>query len=67
MNKRRAKRRNNKAAKSENWIPGEILNEILPRKLKTPQAFDLVYDQLREMILHGKLTLTLQKKSKNDS
>ena len=54
MNKRRARRRNNKAAKSENRIPEEILNEILPRKLKTPQAFELVYSQLRKMILKGK-------------
>jgi DNA-binding GntR family transcriptional regulator len=41
--------------KTGHWTPEEILNEILPRKLKTPQAFDLVYGQLREMILKGKL------------
>ena len=55
MNKRRARRRNHKAAKSENWIPEEVLNEVLPRKLKTPQAFDLVYDQLKKMISKGQL------------
>lgn len=42
-------------AKPENWIPEEILDEILPRKVRTPQAFGLVFSQLKTMILSGKL------------
>lgn len=41
--------------KTGNRIPEEILNEILPRKLRTPQAYELVYSQLKAMILSGKL------------
>ena len=55
MNRHRTKQKNNKAGKSKNWIPQDILKKILPRKRKTPQAFELVYGQLREMILKGKL------------
>ena len=55
MNHPRARRRNNKAGKTENWIPQEILKKIFPKKLRTQQARELVYGQLRKMIHDGKL------------
>ena len=36
-------------------IPKNTLREIFPRKLRSPRSFELVYGQLREMILKGKL------------
>jgi len=41
--------------KSQNRIPDEILREIFPKKLKKYLASDLVYDQLKRMIISGRL------------
>ena len=55
MNRFCRTRRNNKVGKRKNGIPQEILRKIFPRKLRSPRSFELVYGQLREMILKGKL------------
>lgn len=36
-------------------IPDKILKEIFPRKLRSQNAFDLLYSQLKKMILNGEL------------
>ena len=36
-------------------IPKNIIKEIFPRKLRSRRSYELVYGQLREMILKGKL------------
>ena len=41
--------------KSTNGIPKEVLDEILPKKLKRWGASEEVYSQLKQMILSGKL------------
>jgi DNA-binding GntR family transcriptional regulator len=41
--------------KSTNRIPGEVLKEIFPKKLSRFQSSDEVHDQLKKMILSGKL------------
>ena len=41
--------------KSKNRIPNEVLKEIFPRKIKRSLASERVYNQLKQMILSGKL------------
>ena len=41
--------------KSKNRIPIEVLKEIFPQKLKRILASERVYNQLKQMILSGKL------------
>jgi len=41
--------------KSTDRIPDEVLKEIFPKKLKRSLASELVYTQLKKMILSGKL------------
>ena len=41
--------------KSDDRIPKNILKGIFPGKLRRPRSFELVYGQLKEMILKGKL------------
>lgn len=40
----------------KNKIPDEVIKEIFPRKLKRPQASEKVYNQLKKMILSGKIS-----------
>jgi DNA-binding GntR family transcriptional regulator len=41
--------------KSRNRIPDEVLREIFPKKLKRSLASERVYNQLKQMIVSGKL------------
>jgi len=40
---------------SSEKIPDEVLKEIFPKKLKKYLVSDLVYDQLKQMIISGRL------------
>jgi DNA-binding GntR family transcriptional regulator len=44
-----------KMKKSRDRIPDEVLKEIFPKKLKRSLTSELVYSQLKQMILSGKL------------
>ena len=39
----------------KNKIPDQIINEIFPKRVKRSKLSEEVYDQLRRMILSGKL------------
>jgi len=39
----------------KNKIPGNVINEIFPKKVKRVKLSEEVYDQLKKMILSGKL------------
>ena len=39
----------------KNKIPGSVINEIFPKRVKRVKLSDEVYDQLKKMILSGKL------------
>ena len=41
--------------KSRNRIPNEVLKEIFPQKIKRSLGSERVYNQLKQMILSGKL------------
>ena len=41
--------------KSRNRIPNEVLEEIFPKKIKRSLGSERVYNQLKHMILSGKL------------
>jgi hypothetical protein len=41
--------------KSRNRIPDEVLREIFPKKIKRSLGSERVYNQLKQMILSGKL------------
>lgn len=41
--------------KSKSRIPDEVLKEIFPKKLKRILASERVYNELKQMILFGKL------------
>jgi DNA-binding GntR family transcriptional regulator len=41
--------------KSKHRIPNEILKEIFPQKIKRSLGSERVYNQLKQMILSGKL------------
>jgi len=41
--------------KSRNRIPNEVLKEIFPKKIKRSLGSERVYNQLKQMILSGKL------------
>lgn len=41
--------------KSKSTIPNEVLKEIFPKKLKRTLASERVYNELKQMILSGKL------------
>ena len=41
--------------KSRNRIPNEVLKEIFPQKIKRSLGSERVYNQLKQMILYGKL------------
>ena len=41
--------------KSKSGIPDEVLKEIFPKKLKRTLASERVYNELKQMILSGKL------------
>jgi DNA-binding GntR family transcriptional regulator len=47
--------RREEMGKSKNRIPDEILKEIFPKKLKRSLASERAYNQLKQMILSGKL------------
>jgi DNA-binding GntR family transcriptional regulator len=44
-----------KIGKSRDSIPDEVLKKIFPKKIKRSLASELVYTQLKKMILSGKL------------
>jgi DNA-binding GntR family transcriptional regulator len=44
-----------KMKKFKDRIPDEVLKEIFPKKLKRSLASELVYTQLKEMVLSGRL------------
>ena len=39
----------------KNKIPDQVINEIFPKKVKRSKLSEEVYDQLKKMILSGKL------------
>ena len=41
--------------KSRNKIPNEVLKEIFPQKIKRSVGSERVYNQLKQMIISGKL------------
>ena len=41
--------------KSRNRIPNEVLKEIFPQKIKRSLGSERVYNQLKQMIISGKL------------
>jgi DNA-binding GntR family transcriptional regulator len=55
MNKRNSNQSQTRDLRMENRVPDSIISEIFPRKVKRSILREEVYEQLKKMILSGKI------------